>query len=262
MAPDTLSLEGKVAIITGSGRENGIGAGIAMALARNGAKVTINYISEATAPRAAEVVKNIQAIGGKATAIQADISSLPGATRLVDKTLEAFHTDKVDILVNNAGFYQPATVLDVTKEALDKNFGVMVYGPVFSTQAVVPYMPRGGRIVNVGSGASKLGNPQAQFYTGAKAAMDAVTFAASMQLGRQHGITINTVMPGPVSTDAIPLGSKVEEAQRGLLVPMTRAEERFGTVEDIADAVLLLVQEKSRWITGQTIGVNGGITGN
>ena len=69
-------------------------------------------------------------------------------------------------------------------------------------------------------------------------------------------------MPGPVSTDAIPLGSKVEEAQRGLLVPMTRAEERFGTVEDIADAVLLLVQEKSRWITGQTIGVNGGITGN
>lgn len=98
MAPDTLSLEGKVAIITGSGRENGIGAGIAAALARNGAKVVINYISEATASRAAEVVKRIEAAGGRAVAVQADVSSLEGAKRLVDETLEAFHTEKVDIL--------------------------------------------------------------------------------------------------------------------------------------------------------------------
>jgi hypothetical protein len=98
MAPDTLSLQGKVAIITGSGKENGIGAGIASALARNGAWVTINYISETTAPRAMEVAKKIQRDGGRATVVQADVSTQEGATKLVDGTLKAFGVEKIDIL--------------------------------------------------------------------------------------------------------------------------------------------------------------------
>ena len=98
MAPDTLSLQGKVAIITGSGKETGIGAGIAEALVRNGASVTINYVSDSTAPRAANVVKKITASGGKATAVQADISSPDGATKLVNETLKAFNVNKVDII--------------------------------------------------------------------------------------------------------------------------------------------------------------------
>ena len=98
MAPDSLSLGGKVAIITGSGKENGIGAGIASALGRNGAWVTINYVSESTAPRAAEVAKKIESEGGKVTVVQADISTQEGATKLVKETLKAFSVDKIDIL--------------------------------------------------------------------------------------------------------------------------------------------------------------------
>lgn len=98
MAPDTLSLAGKVAIVTGSGRENGIGAAIALALARNGASVTINHISDSVATRAAGVAKKVQEVGGKATVVQANISTTEGAAKLVNATLEAFKTDKIDIL--------------------------------------------------------------------------------------------------------------------------------------------------------------------
>lgn len=98
MSPDTLSLEGKVAIVTGSGREKGIGAGIAAALARNGAQVAINYVSDSTAPRAAEVVKRIESQGGRVVAIQADISTPEGAAKLVGETLKAFGVESVDIL--------------------------------------------------------------------------------------------------------------------------------------------------------------------
>lgn len=98
MPPDTLSLEGKVAIITGSGRENGIGAAIAYAFARNGANVTINHISNSVAPRAAAVAKKVEELGGKATVVQVDITTPEGAAKLVNETLKAFQTDKIDIL--------------------------------------------------------------------------------------------------------------------------------------------------------------------
>ena len=98
MSPDTLSLEGKVAIVTGSGREKGIGAGIAATLARNGARVVINYVSDSTAPRAAEVVKKIESQGGKVVAIQADVSTPEGASKLVSESLKAFNVEHVDIL--------------------------------------------------------------------------------------------------------------------------------------------------------------------
>lgn len=102
MTPDTLSLDGKVAIVTGSGREKGIGARIAAALSRNGARVVINYVSDSTAPRAAEVVKRIESLGGRAVAIQADISTPGGATQLVDDTLKAFGAEHIDILGKNS----------------------------------------------------------------------------------------------------------------------------------------------------------------
>lgn len=98
MAPDTLSLAGKVAIVTGSGRENGIGAAIALALARNGASVTINHVSDSVATRAAGVAKKVEEVGGKATVVQANISTPEGAAKLINATLEAFKTDKIDIL--------------------------------------------------------------------------------------------------------------------------------------------------------------------
>lgn len=126
-------------------------------------------------------------------------------------------------------------------------------------QAAIPHMPRGSRVVNIGSIASKMGMAPIAIYGAAKAALDSLTYSMAMELGRGHHITINTVSPGPVGTDALPK----EQAERidRMLVPMTRAEERIGTTADIADAVLLLVSEKSRWITGQVISASGGITG-
>lgn len=120
-------------------------------------------------------------------------------------------------------------------------------------------MPRGGRIINTGSVASKLGLGPTAIYNAAKAAVDALTFSMAMDLGRGHGVTINTVMPGPVDTDILP--PQMKEMIHGPLVAMTKAEARIGTADDIADAVLLLCNEKSRWITGQVISVSGGITG-
>jgi NAD(P)-dependent dehydrogenase (short-subunit alcohol dehydrogenase family) len=161
--------------------------------------------------------------------------------------------------VNNAAAGIPHGSLSATKESLDTLFSSIVYAPIFLVQAVVPHMPRGSRVINIGSIASKLGMAPVGTYGAAKAALDALTYSMAMELGRSHGITINTVSPGPVDTDALPK----EQAERinQMLVPLTRAEERVGTTGDIADAVLLLASENSRWITGQVISVSGGITG-
>ncbi|KAH0848320.1 putative oxidoreductase [Fonsecaea pedrosoi] len=260
MSPDTLSLNGKVAIITGSGKENGIGAGIASTLARNGASVVINYVSDTSAPRAAEVAQKIENAGGRATVVQADVSTQEGAKKLVEASLKAFQSDKVDILVNNAGGGPLVKVLEATKEEVEKTFAINTFASLYMTQAVVPVMPRGGRIINIGSIASKLGVSPIPLYSASKAAGDALSYAMAMELGRGYGITINTVAPGPVPTDGLPKGP-VADAVHNSLIPMTRAEERMGTVDDIADAVLLLASEKSRWITGQFISASGGITG-
>ncbi|OAP63313.1 hypothetical protein AYL99_02540 [Fonsecaea erecta] len=260
MAPDTLSLSGKVAIITGSAKQNGIGAGIASALARNGASVVINHVSESSAPRAAEVVKKIQDAGGKATVVRADVSTPEGAKTLVETALKDLKVDKIDILVNNAGGGALVPVLQATKEDVESIFAINVFASLYMTQAVVPVMPRGGRIVNIGSIASKMGMAPIPLYAASKAAMDTLTYALAKELGQGHGITINTIAPGPVPTDGIPKGP-VADAVHNFLIPMTRAEERMGTVDDIADAVLLLTSEKSRWITGQFISASGGITG-
>lgn len=161
--------------------------------------------------------------------------------------------------MNNAAAGSPKGALQSDRQSLDSIFESIVYGPVFTIQAALPHMPRGGRIVNIGSIASKLGMTPSAVYGAAKAAQDALTYSMAMELGRGHGVTINTVAPGPVDTDALP--KEVAEKIHGALVPMTRVEERVGTQDDIADAVLLLASEKSRWITGQIISVSGGITG-
>ncbi|KIW97532.1 uncharacterized protein Z519_01116 [Cladophialophora bantiana CBS 173.52] len=260
MAPDALSLDGKVAIITGSGKENGIGAGIASALARNGAWVAINYVSESTAPRAAEVAKKIDQAGGRATVVQADVTTPEGAKKLVEATLKAFQVDKVDILVNNAGGGPIVPVMQATKDEVEKTFAINVFASLYMTQAVIYVMPRGGRIINIGSIASKMGMAPLPLYSASKAALDTLSYAMAMELGRGYGVTINTIAPGPVPTDGLPKGP-VADAVHNSLLPLTRAEERMGTVDDIADVVLLLASEKSRWITGQFISASGGITG-
>ncbi|UZP45016.1 hypothetical protein NXS19_012828 [Fusarium pseudograminearum] len=220
MAIDTLSLTGKIAIVTGSGRENGIGAGIAIVLARNGAAVTIHYVHDSTTQRAHAVADKIKADGGKAIVVQGSIETPQGAQYLVDETLKGFDVDHIDILVNNAGVGIFGETLTANQSDITQVFDVNVKGPIFVAQAVVPVMPPGGRI-----------------------------------WGRSKKITVNSVAPGPVTTDSNPY----EEFQKPS-IDITRAADRAGTPEDIADAVLLLVSEKARWITGQYISVSGGVT--
>ncbi|PYI04694.1 short chain dehydrogenase, partial [Aspergillus sclerotiicarbonarius CBS 121057] len=255
--PDSsLSLQGKVALITGSGKTRGIGAAIATLLARHGASVVLNYVSSATAPAAAGVAENITAAGGQALVVQADISRPEEAQRLVQEAVTAF--GKIDILVNNAATGVPGPVLSATPEAMETTFAVNVFGPIYLTQAAVTHMPPHSRVINIGSVASKLGVSGSPLYSASKATMDALTFSLAMELGRNHGgITINTVSPGPVDTDGLP--PHVAEKINKTMVPLSRVEERLGTVEDVADAVLLLCSEKSRWISGQVISVSGGI---
>ncbi|SPO03346.1 related to 3-oxoacyl-[acyl-carrier-protein] reductase [Cephalotrichum gorgonifer] len=143
---------------------------------------------------------------------------------------------------------------------MQETFAVNVFGPLLMMQAAVPYMPRNSRVINIGSVASRLGPRGTALYGASKAAMDALTFSMAYELGRGHGgITINTVAPGPVDTDGVP--PQVAAVVHSALVPMTRVEERVGTVEDVANAVLLLCSERSQWISGQCISVSGGITG-
>ncbi|CAM1510718.1 Fc.00g010530.m01.CDS01 [Cosmosporella sp. VM-42] len=259
MAVDTLSLEGKVAIVSGSGRENGIGAAIAFALARNGASVVINHVSNSTAQRAAAVSEKIREGGGRAIVVQAGIDTPEGAQKIVQETLAKFGTEHIDILVNNAGVGFPSPILDIQASDLEKTFQTNVHGPVYLTKSAIPHMPSGGRIINISSTASRAGSDILSTYGASKAALDSLTWSWALEFGRSRGITVNSLAPGPVPTDIVPVG--MEDQLMGPQREMTRAADRFGAPEDIADAVLLLVSEKARWITGQYISVSGGVTG-
>ncbi|KAG9253146.1 uncharacterized protein F5Z01DRAFT_175799 [Emericellopsis atlantica] len=259
MTADTLSLSGKVSIVTGSGRENGIGAGIAYALARNGASVVVNHVSDASKARAARVSDTLRSLGGQAIVVQSAVDTVEGARHLVQQTLLGFQTDHIDILVNNAGVAFFSRIIEEPNvEELAKVFQTNTLGPFYMVNAVVPHMPNGGRIINVSSTNSKRGNAHISTYAASKAALDSLTWTWAEELGRSKGLTVNSVAPGPVETDLYPEGLADELMQPE--IALTRAADRAGTIEDIGDAVLLLVNEKSRWITGQYIGVNGGVT--
>ncbi|KAI1844828.1 hypothetical protein JX266_009056 [Neoarthrinium moseri] len=268
MTADTLSLVGKVAIVTGSGRENGIGAAIARALARNGASVAIHHVSENSKDRAEKVAADIsREFGSKTVVVQGAIEEQAMAEKIVRQTLKAFNASGIDILVNNAGIGLINPLMESTPQQLNHDFGVNVFGSIYLTQAVVGVgaMPRGGRIINIGTISSKQGPQGTPVYAAAKAAQDSLTASWAGELGPSRGITVNTIAPGPVPTDLSRVFLETPEGNPSPMLDtfysMARAEARLGTPEDIADAVLLLTSEKSRWITAQWISVSGGITG-
>ncbi|WQF76639.1 Putative short-chain dehydrogenase/reductase SDR, NAD(P)-binding domain superfamily [Colletotrichum destructivum] len=261
---DTFSLTSKVAIVTGSGRENGIGAAIARALARNGSALAIHHVSEASASRAQAVAQGIVSEGGQACVVQADITSPAGAKKLVAETMRAFGVDKVDILVNNAGICVGGDLLDATPEQMLAEFNLNTFAPLYMVQAVVKEgrMPRGGRIINIGTVASKLGHRGVAGYGASKAAEDSMTEALAGELGRSHGITVNTVAPGPILTDiVIDARKKLGTDPTKPLRSIARGSEEIGQPEDVARMVLWLATENSSWITAQYISCSAGING-
>ncbi|MFE4710494.1 MULTISPECIES: SDR family oxidoreductase [Paenibacillus] len=243
------NLSGKVAVVTGSSR--GIGRAIAEELARNGAKVVVNYSS--SPDKAEEVVSEIKQNGGEAVAIQADISNVAQLEKLFEETVKAFGA--LDILVNNAGVMMTKPLAAVTEEDFDKQFGINVKGTFFAIQQAVKHMGQGGRIINFSTSVAGVMFPTYSVYAGSKGAVEQFTRQLAKELGPK-GITINAVAPGPVNTELFTVG-KSEEQIDG--IRKMNAFGRLGEPEDIAGAVVFLASDASGWVTGQTLRVNGGM---
>lgn len=241
-------LYGKVAIVTGASR--GIGRQVAIQLAQSGAKVAVNYSSNQE--KADEVVMTIKKFGGQAVAIQADVSKVSEVTALFSKTLEGF--GRVDILVNNAGIMENYAIADVTEEIFDRHFALNVKGTYFACQQAMKHMEQGGTIVNFSTSVSGAMLPTYSVYAATKGAVEQLTRQLAKEFGPKE-IVINCIAPGQVATELFLNGKSPE------LVDTFRRMNAFGRLgepEDIANTLELLVSDKARWITGQTIRVNGG----
>lgn len=243
-------LEGKVAIVTGASK--GIGAAIAEHLASEGASIAVNY---ATSKEGADkVVKKIKEKGGKALAIQANMSDPKEIHRLFSETIQAF--GKVDILINNAGIYDFVPLEDITPEHFHKTFDLNVLGLLLATKEAVKHFTNGGSIVNISSIVSTLAPPQGSVYSASKAAVDTLTRSLSKELGPKN-IRINCVNPGMIETEGTQT-SGIMESEMRQHVEATTPLQRIGLPKDIAPAVLFLASDDAAWITGETLYVSGG----
>jgi 3-oxoacyl-[acyl-carrier protein] reductase len=242
--------QGKVALVTGASK--GIGASIARELAARGAAVAVNYSGSKAA--AEKVVAEIKATGGKAIAIQADLSDPDSIGPLVEKT--ARELGPINILVNNAGVYEFGPLEAVTPEHFHKQFNLNVLGLLLTTQAALRHFdPKGGGIVNIGSVAAA-GLPAASVYSATKGAVDSVTVSLSKELGPKK-IRVNSLNPGMVETEGVHaagfIGSDFQK--------QTEAETplgRIGQPQDIASIAAFLASDDSTWLSGQTIRASGG----
>ncbi len=244
------TLMGRVALVTGSSR--GIGRAIAMALARQGCKVVVNYHHRAA--EAEEVVQRIREAGGEAVAVQADVSLAAEAQKLVDATVAAFGT--LDILVNNAGIARDNLLLRMAEEDWDAVLDTNLKGAFHCTKAAqrIFLRKRAGRIINIGSVVGLVGNAGQANYAAAKAGLVGLTKALAKELGSRN-ITVNLVAPGFIQTE-MTAGLSAEVIQQALArIPLAR----LGAPEDVAAAVVFLASDEAAYITGQVLCVDGGM---
>jgi len=241
-------LIGKRALVTGGSR--GIGAAIALELAEQGANVALTY--ERSADRAAEVVEAAEAKGRKALAIQADSADPAAIKRSVAAAVDVL--GGLDILVNNAGIALAGDIADIGVEHVDAMLNVNVRGPVLASQAAIPHLEEGGRIVTIGSsGADRIVGDGLTMYFTTKSALHAFTKGLARELG-PRGITVNLVQPGSTDTDMNPADSEFGDFQRSL-IPLGR----FGDPRDVAATVAFLASSAARQISGTIVTVDGGL---
>ena len=250
------ALSGKVAVVTGGSR--GIGRAIAERLAEDGALVCVNYRGNAGA--AAEVVKAIEADGGEAFSLQADVGSVEQIGKFfegLDAELKARRGNpRFDILVNNAGMGEVGGWDSTTEEQFDRVFATNVKGPFFTTQHAAGRIRDGGRIINVSSNLSRHPMPSYLAYCMTKAAIDNFTVGLAGDLGKR-GITVNTLAPGLTATDLT--SSLTEQAAIQQHFASITALGRIGKVEDIADAAAFLAGPDAGWVTGMYLEASGGL---
>jgi 3-oxoacyl-[acyl-carrier protein] reductase len=241
-------LDGKIALVTGGSR--GIGAAIAKRLAADGANVAITYTKGADS--AASVVKEIERIGRKAIAIQADAADAVAVKAAVEKTFGTF--GRLDVLVNNAGTAIPKPFEEATLEEMDRVLDINVRGVYVATQAALKHMKSGGRIIVIGSAVGeRVAAPGLVPYAGTKGAVKMFTQALAREIGGR-GITVNNVQPGPIDTELNPASGDWAVPQKA-----ATALDRYGRVEEIADTVAFVAGPESSYITGANITVDGGM---
>jgi 3-oxoacyl-[acyl-carrier protein] reductase len=244
-------LTGKVAVVTGASK--GIGAGVAKALAAQGAAVIVNYASSRAGADA--VVEAITASGGQARTVQGDVSKPAEAQAIIDAAIAAY--GRLDILVNNSGVYEFSALGDITVDQFHKMFDVNVLGLLLVTQAAAKHLGEDASIINIGSGVTSLFPPESAVYTATKGAVDAITGVLAVELGPRK-IRVNSINPGIVETEGTRsqgfVGSDFETA----FVAQTPLG-RVGQPRDIADVAVFLASDDARWLTGEHLVTGGGL---
>ncbi len=243
-------LQGKVAVVTGASK--GIGAGIAKRLASEGASVVVNY---ATSKEGADrVVAAIEAEGGKAIAVQGDVSKAADIARLFVETKNAYGT--IDILVNNAAVFQWDGLEAVTEDEFHRQFNTNVLGTLLATREAVPYFgANGGSVVNLTSVASTSALPGSSVYSATKGAVDTITRVLGAELAPKK-IRVNAVAPGVTETEGYAAMNMDENFVKAMIAQIPLG--RIGQPDDIAQTVLFLASDDSAWITGERITASGG----
>lgn len=244
-------LSGKVAVVTGASK--GIGASISKYLAAEGASVVVNYSSSKAG--AESVVAEITKSGGKAVAVQGDVSKQADITRLFEEAKKAF--GRLDILVNNAGIYAFSPLEEVTEELFHSQFNLNVLGLLLTTKEAVKYFgAEGGSIINISSGVTTVTPPTSSVYTATKFAVDGVTRVLAKELAARK-IRVNAINPGMIETEGVHAAGFAESDFRKQIESVTPLG-RIGQVDDIAPAAVFLASEDSKYITGELLLITGG----
>lgn len=250
------SLLDKIAIVTGGSR--GIGAGIAVELARRGAHILITYNS--AQQKAEKVAGAIRQLGRRAIVVQGKSSDRETPGRIVQTAVGEY--GRIDIIVNNAGIGNDCLLKDLTHEFWDEMHDVNLRLPAFLVKAALPHLGPAPRIVNISSVAARAGFNATSVYASSKAALEGMTRAWATELGHLYNATVNCVNPGPVATDMMLVDDatdpEVVEYWDGK-IRETPAAPRAGTPDDIAQIVAFLCEEGSRWCTGSVVNANGGL---
>lgn len=245
-------LAGKVAVVTGASK--GIGAGIAKALAAEGAAVVVNYSSSKEG--ADKTVADIIGKGGKAIAVQGDVSKSGDITRLFAETNKAY--GRLDVLVNNAGIYKFAPLEQVDEALFHSQFDLNVLGLLLTTKEALKFFgPEGGSIINIGSVVSRITPAASTVYSATKAAVDAITGSLAKELGPRK-IRVNSINPGMIVTEGLEAaGIKGSDFETGTIALSPLG--RIGAPSDIAPAAVFLACSDSQFMTGETLLISGGV---